>query len=74
MRAVVGFGRHRMLHHHQERPLDVDVVADAEGVDLLAGDRRADVRRQLDVERAGVEDVAAGPRPSPARAAARPRW
>ena len=50
-------GRHRMLHDHQERLLDVDVVADAEGVDLLAGDRRADVRGQLDVERAGVEDV-----------------
>ena len=40
VRAVVGLGRHRMLHHHQERLLDVDVVADAERVDLLARDRR----------------------------------
>ena len=29
VRAVVGLGRHRMLHDHQERLLDVDVVADA---------------------------------------------
>ena len=30
--------------HHQERPLDVDVVAHAERVDLLTGDVRRDVR------------------------------
>ena len=50
MRAVVGFGRDRMLHHHQVGPLDIDVVADAEFVDVLAGDRRAHVRCELDIE------------------------
>ena len=56
VRAVVVVRRHRMLNDHQVRLLDVDVVSDAKRVDVLAGDRGADVRGQLDVERTGIED------------------
>jgi hypothetical protein len=57
MAPVVRLGRDRMLNHHQERLRDVDRVADAVAVHLRVGEHRRRLRRNLDVKRAGVEDV-----------------
>ena len=57
VQAVVGLRGDGMLHHHQERLLDINGVPDAEPIDLVAGDRRIDRSGQFNIERAGIEDV-----------------
>ena len=57
MTPVVALGRDRVLNNRQERLRDVDFAADTVAVDVGVGQRRVDLRRELDVERSGVEDV-----------------
>ena len=52
MLPVVGLRGDGMLHHHQERPLDIYRIPHAEAVEIVTGDRGLDRGGQFDIKRA----------------------